>query len=367
MTLSTDSLFTPFQSNKLELKNRLVMAPMSRNHSPNSTPGQDVVEYYQRRAEGAVGLIITEGTTVDHSVASNDVNIPCFHGDAALAGWEKVVEAVHESGGKICPQLWHQGAQREKGTGQNPELDSIGPSGLTTTGEQTALTMTQLDIDNVISAYVKAAINAKALNFDGIELHGAHGYLLDQFFWEKQNKRNDKYAGSTAARTRFAVEIVEAIRHEVGDNFPIIFRFSQFKIPVWDAKIAKTPKELEEFVSPLIDAGVDIFHASARRFWEAEFADSELTLAGWTKKISGKPTIAVGSVGLDVDFMSSFGGAKSKVAGLENLLTRLDQEEFDLVAVGRALIGDPNWGKKIHQGQEDSIAVFQPENLQSLV
>ncbi|MDG2090977.1 MAG: NADH:flavin oxidoreductase [Gammaproteobacteria bacterium] len=367
MAFTADSLFTPFQNPKLNLKNRLVMAPMTRNHSPNGTPGQDVVEYYQRRAAGEVGLIITEGTTVDHSVASNDVNVPFFHGDAALAGWGKVVEAVHTAGGKICPQLWHMGAQRESGTGPNPELDSMGPSGLSTTGEQTAKAMTQHDIDDVIGAFVNAAISAKALNFDGIELHGAHGYLLDQFFWAKQNKRNDKYAGSIAARTRFVVEIVEAIRHEVGANFPIILRFSQFKIPVYDAKIAKTPKELDEFISPLIDAGVDIFHASARRFWEAEFADSELTLAGWAKKISGKPTIAVGSVGLDVDFMSSFGGAESKSTGIENLLTRLDQEEFDLVAVGRALIGDPNWGKKIHQGQEDSITVFNPENLQSLL
>jgi len=343
------------------------MAPMTRNHSPDGTPGQDVVDYYQRRAEGEVGLIITEGTTIDHPVASNDVNIPFFHGDAALAGWAKVVEAVHTAGGKICPQLWHMGAQRENGTGPNPELKSVGPSGLSVTGEQTAEAMTQQDIDDVIGAFVKAAVSAKALNFDGIELHGAHGYLLDQFFWEKQNKRDDKYAGSITARTRFAVEIVEAIRHEVGADFPIILRFSQFKIPAYDAKIAETPQALEEFLSPLVDAGVDIFHASTRRFWEAEFSNSELTLAGWTKKLSGKPTIAVGSVGLDVDFMSSFGGAESKITGLDNLLTRLDQEEFDLIAVGRALIGDPDWGRKIHQDSEDSIAVFQPENLQTLI
>ncbi len=367
MTFPSDSIFTPFTSPKLDLKNRLVMAPMTRAHSPDGIPGQDVVEYYKRRAEGEVGLIITEGTTVDHPVASNDTNIPEFHGDAALAGWQKVVDAVHEAGGKICPQLWHMGAQREAGTGPEPELESIGPSGLNTMGEQTARTMTQQDIDDVIAAFVKAAVSAKALGFDGIELHGAHGYLLDQFFWEGQNKRNDKYAGSVSARTRFAVEIVEAIRHEVGADFPIILRFSQFKIPVYDAKIAETPQALEEFLGPLVDAGVDIFHASTRRFWEAEFPDSDLTLAGWTKKLSGKPAIAVGSVGLDVDFMSSFGGAESKLTGLDNLLSRFEQEEFDLVAVGRALISDPEWGKKIHQGKEDSICVFTPENLQTLL
>ena len=366
MTLTPDSLFTPFSSAKLDLKNRLVMAPMTRSHSPDGIPGEDVAEYYKRRAEGEIGLIITEGTTVDHPVASNDVNIPTFHGEKALAGWGKVVEAVHGAGGKICPQLWHMGAQRETGKGQNPEMQSIGPSGLDAKSEQTARIMTQQDIDDVIAAFVKAASDAKALNFDGIELHGAHGYLLDQFFWEELNKRDDKYAGSIKARTRFAVEIVEAVRQEVGNGFPIIMRFSQFKIPAYDAKIANTPGELEEFLSPLVEAGVDIFHASARRFWEAAFQDSDLTLAGWTRKLSGLPTIAVGSVGLDVDFMSSFGGLESKNTSLDSLLTRLDNQEFDLVAVGRALISDPGWGKKIHQGKGDTITTFTPENLKTL-
>ncbi len=185
MALTPDSLFTPFSSSKLELKNRLVMAPMTRSHSPDSIPGENVIEYYKRRAEGEVGLIITEGTTINHPVASNDANIPCFHGDEALNGWRKVVEAVHAAGGKVCPQLWHMGAQREIGKGQNPDMQSIGPSGLNTQGEQTARIMTQQDIDDVIAAFVKAASDAKMLNFDGIELHGAHGYLLDQFFWQR--------------------------------------------------------------------------------------------------------------------------------------------------------------------------------------
>lgn len=366
MPLSPDTLFTPFQSPKLSIKNRLVMAPMTRNHSPAGVPGQNVVDYYRRRAEGGVGLIITEGTTINHPVASNDVNIPSFHGEASLAGWLKVVKAVHAAGGKIVPQLWHQGAQRAAGTGPNPELQAIGPSGYSTPGDQNAKEMSQQDIDDVIAAFVQGARDAKALNFDGIELHGAHGYLIDQFFWDELNKREDKYNGSIAARTRFAVEIIEAIRHEVGADFPIIFRFSQFKIGSYDAKLANNPQEFTEFLTPLVDAGVDIFHASARRYWEPAFADSNLTLAGWTKKITGKPSIAVGSVGLDIDFMSSFGGAQSNTTGLDELITRLDAEEFDLIAVGRALISDPAWGNKIQQGQEKSIANFSPANLQTL-
>ncbi len=274
---------------------------------------------------------------------------------------------MHQAGGKICPQLWHMGTQREAGTGPSPDAPSVGPSDLNSTGETTGIAMTQQDIDDVQQAFVEAALAAKALNFDGIELHGAHGYLLDQFFWEGMNKRTDVYAGSVPARTRFAAEIIKAIRQEVGSAFPIILRFSQFKIPVYDAKIANNPDELAAFLEPLIDAGVDIFHASARRFWEAEYEGSDLTLAGWTKKLSGKPTIAVGSVGLDNEFMSSFGGETSKRTGLEYLLKRLVTEEFDLVAIGKALIGDAAWGKKILEGNEESIAVFSPENLQTLI
>ena len=342
MSLSTRPLFKPFQTPNLALKNRLVMAPMTRSHSPQGVPGQDVVDYYRRRAEGGIGLIITEGTTINHPVASNDVNIPFFHGEDSLDGWRNVLAAVHAAGGKIFPQLWHMGAQRAAGQGPNPELEAICP-------------------------FAQAARDAKALGFDGIELHGAHGYLIDQFFWAELNKRDDHYNGSIADRTRFAVEIIRAVRHEVGNDYPVALRFSQFKIGAYDAKLANNPQEFEEFLTPLADAGVDLFHASSRRYWEPEFTDSNLTLAGWTKKISGKPTIAVGSVGLDIDFMSSFGGAESNSTSLDELITRLDNDEFDLIAVGRALISDPAWANKIQQGQENSIATFKPADLATLI
>ena len=104
--MTTETLFRPFNHPKLFLNNRIIMAPMTRYFSPNSIPGDDVVEYYKRRAENAVGLILTEGTTVNHKAASSNARIPKFY-DESLDGWSKVVEAVHEAGGKIAPQLWH--------------------------------------------------------------------------------------------------------------------------------------------------------------------------------------------------------------------------------------------------------------------
>ncbi|MDH3976745.1 MAG: 12-oxophytodienoate reductase, partial [Deltaproteobacteria bacterium] len=152
-----------------------------------------------------------------------------------------------------------------------------------------------------------------------------------------------------------AIQIIEAVRNAVGPDFPVIFRFSQWKQQDYNAKLANSPEELEQFLMPLSNAGVDIFHASTRRFWEAEFDGSELNLAGWARKITGKPAITVGSVGLDSTFTSSFGGETAHPADLNSLDERLENKEFDLVAVGRALLADAEWALKIKEGRENDI------------
>ncbi|HNF08109.1 MAG TPA: NADH:flavin oxidoreductase [Pseudomonadales bacterium] len=361
-----DLLFAPFSFKALKLPNRVVMAPMTRSHSPDGVPTDEVVGYYRRRAEAEVGLIITEGTTVDYASASNDPKIPSFCKEASLAGWRKVVEAVHAAGGKIAPQLWHQGVARKAGTGPQPDAPVLSPSGLAGPGKPVAQPMSIAQIEQVVRQFATAAGHARRLGFDAIELHGAHGYLIDQFFWEGTNQRDDAYGGSLLKRTRFAVEIIEACRTAVGPDLPIILRFSQWKQQDYEAKLAHTPEELEQFLTPLARAGVDIFHASTRRFWQPEFEGSELNLAGWTKKLTGKPTITVGSVGLDDDFIASFMGKGAGTAGIDQLLERMQHGEFDLVAVGRALLLDPNWARKLHRGEVDQFQPFNPAALATL-
>ncbi|WP_239614589.1 NADH:flavin oxidoreductase [Cohnella mopanensis] len=363
---SVDSLFKPFTLGKLELSNRIVMAPMTRSFSPDGVPGPDVAAYYRRRAENGVGLIVTEGTLIDHPAATGDPNVPNFHGEKALEGWANVVAAVHEAGGRIVPQLWHVGMTRRNGSLPHPEAPSIGPSGRTLKGDQLNEPMTKEDIDQVIRAFAQAAADAKRIGFDGIEIHGAHGYLIDQFFWERTNQRTDEYGGSMIARTRFAAEIVKACRLAVGPDFPIILRMSQWKTAQYEAKLASTPEELKQFLEPLVEAGVDIFHCSTRRFWEPEFEGSKLNYAGWVKKLSGKPTITVGSVGLDEEFLGAFQGKGAGLADLNELLERLDDEEFDLVAVGRALLVDPAWASKVREGQFDKLVPYDGEALKTL-
>jgi 2,4-dienoyl-CoA reductase-like NADH-dependent reductase (Old Yellow Enzyme family) len=354
---STEALFRPFQLKGLRLANRIVMAPMTRSHSPDGVPGADVAAYYRRRAEGGVGLIITEGTYPDHPASGFNPNVPRFYGAQALAGWRRVAEQVHAAGGLIFPQLWHVGMVVSPG--QTP------PEGITPIGPQS---MTQADIDRVIEAYAKGAGDAKTLGFDGVELHAAHGYLIDQFFWDATNQRTDQYGGDLVARARFAGEIVSAVRRRVGAEFPVVLRWSQWKINDFQAKLARTPDELARFLRPLVDAGVDAFHCSTRRFWEPEFSGSDLNLAGWTKKLTGKPAITVGSVTLNEDLMTSFGTTgTADVTGIDNLLERLERDEFDLVAIGRSLIVNPAWPAIVRRRALGELLPFNRTVLEELV
>ncbi len=366
--MSTQSLFKTFTSDKLELDNRIVMAPMTRSFSPGNIPNDLNVEYYRKRAAGGVGLIITEGTCVGHKAANGYPNVPYIAGEEALAGWKKVVDAVHSEGGKIMPQIWHVGSLRRAGTEPDPEVPGYGPSGLVAKGKKRCHEMTQEDILEVIEAFAQAAADAKDVGFDGVEIHGAHGYLLDQFFWADLNERTDEWGGTLLKRTRFPAEIVKAIRARVGEDFPIILRWSQWKQQDYPAKLAHTPAELEEFLAPLVEAGVDIFHCSTRRFWEPEFEGSDRNLAGWVKKITGKPTITVGSVGLDKDFTTEgeSGFSEAQPASLDGLTERLVKDEFDLVAVGRALIANPEWANMVKAESTHELLPYTKEMLVKL-
>lgn len=361
------SLFQPFECKSLKLKNRIVMAPMTRTFSPQGVPTAEVAAYYARRAQAEVGLIISEGTVVNRPAAANDPNIPHFHGEKALAGWKEVIDGVHRAGGKMAPQLWHVGIVNRYNSTWNPPHPFEGPSGLLNAETEGGVSMSTSDIEKTIAAFAQAAADAKALGFDCVEIHGAHGYLIDQFFWQAMNKRTDGYGGQTLkARSRFAVDVVRAIRAAVGEEMAIILRLSQWKQQDYQARLAETPQEMEEWLVPLAQAGVDIFHCSQRRFWEPEFAGSDLNFAGWAKKITGKATITVGSVGLNGDFIGAFRGQAAESHSLDEVLGRLERKEFDLVAVGRALLSDPQWAQKIHQGQFSQLKGFNKDDLKVL-
>ncbi|MET0238825.1 MAG: NADH:flavin oxidoreductase [Sphingobium sp.] len=360
-TADTSLLFSPFRCKSLNLPNRVVMAPMSRLHSPGGIPTPEVAGYYRRRAENHVGLIITEGTFVDE-MGMVDSNAPRFWGDA-MEGWKRVAEEVHGVGGSIVPQLWHVGIERPvDGNVLHQGRPSMSPSGIDRNGDVVADPMSDADVEAAIAAFADAAGRARELGFDGIELHAAHGYLIDQFFRELFNKRTDRYGGSPEARAMFGVDVVKAIRRTVGDDFAIIMRVSQWRGGDYDAKLVTSPEEFGAFLTPLSDAGVDIFHCSTRRYFLPEFEGSDLNLAGWAQKLTNKPAITVGGIGIEADF-NARDPQNSGPQSLGPLMERLARGEFDLVAVGRALLTDPLWARKLQEGRFDELQGFRREML----
>ena len=372
-TSQNTALFQPFEFKSLKLKNRIVMAPMTRMFSPNGVPGKNVVDYYTRRAGSDVGLILSEGTVINRPASKNHPDIPNFYGEASLEGWKKVIDSVHVMGGKMAPQIWHVGALPGPDKNWVPSDGPIeSPSGLIGPGVPRGVAMADSDIADAIAAFGDAAANAKRLGFDTVEIHGAHGYLIDEFFWAGSNMRDDVYGGlSIVDRSRFALEVVKAVRAAVGPDFPVILRVSQFKQQDYTARLAQTPAEMTSWLLPLVQAGVDVLHCSQRRFWEPEFpnidGENGLNFAGWAKKLTGAATISVGSVGLSGDSASSFSGQTSSPAALDKLVERMERGEFDLIAVGRALLSDPQWVSKVHKGEIDKLKDFQPASFAELV
>ena len=302
------------------------MAPMTRQFSPGGVPGEDVAEYYARRAAGGVGLIITEGTYVGHESAGDSDRVPRFHGEDALAGWAKVADAVHRAGGAIMPQLWHVGMVRAAGDAAVPDAPAVGPSGIGLEGaEVTGKAMTQQDLDDVIAAFA-----------DGGGRRRAH--RLRRHRAARRPRLPDRpvpVGGHQPPHRR--------LRRRPGRPDPVRRRdrgrLPRGRLPptsrsssatrsgssrTYEARLAATPQELEALLTPLAEAGVDAFHASTRRYWLPEFDGSDLNLAGWTKKLTGRPTITrrLGRPGRRVH--KAFQGEGAAVTDIDDLLDRLE-------------------------------------------
>ncbi|MFV3075506.1 12-oxophytodienoate reductase [Niveispirillum fermenti] len=379
--MDIEPLLRPMRLRGLELPNRVVMSPMSRYASPDGVPGPDVVGYYARRAAHGVGLVVTEGVAIDHPLSVDHPAAPRLFGADALAGWSGVVTAVHAAGGRIWPQLWHQGPMwNVESTRLGVRTPSLRPSGIWGPADGTisipaeakaaALPVTlpagDGDIQDVIDAYGRAAGAAKRLGFDGIAIHGAHGYLIDSFLWSFTNRRDDGWGGDAERRAAFGAAVVRAVRAAVGPDMPICLRLSQFKMQDYRAVLADNPDDLGRLLRPLADAGVDLFDGSQRYFDTPVFDGSALNLAGWMRLLTGVPSMAVGGVGLDKARGPArhIDDSQTATNNLDRVLARMRAGEFDLIAVGRSLLNDPCWLERVRTGQP--FLPFDPANLQRL-
>jgi 2,4-dienoyl-CoA reductase-like NADH-dependent reductase (Old Yellow Enzyme family) len=365
--LDLSPLFTPFDLGPLRLPNRFVLPGMQRQWCEDGRPLPRLGEFYRDCVEGGVGLVICESCAVDHTSATQ---VPIFTRltERTADAWAACVGQVKGAGGLMLMQLWHEGAIRQEGgDGPYAQYPTLSPSGLAHAKKPNGRAATLEELADIKDAFVRGALLAKQIGVDGVEVHAAHGYLLDQFLWAETNRRTDGYGGDDIkGRVRFPAEIVAAIRKAVGPDFVIGLRFSQWKEVNYDARVAETPEALGVMLQILRAAGVDVFHASARRFWIPEWPGSGLGIAGWTKSLTDAPVIAVGSVGLDVDVMENFFGKEATPTGepgFRELLRRFDNGEFDLISVGRGHIGDPGWVNKVRDGRLADIRHFTRKDV----
>lgn len=342
-----DTLFNPFNHRKLKLRTRLVMAPVPRLLSRNGIPTAEMERYYRRRAENMVGLIITEPVAINDAAAAADSGMARFYGGGALRAWKGICRAVHACSCCIAPQLNHVGMLRpQKGDMPAPEAPAIGPSGIDpVTGERRGETMSRERIRSVLDAYADAARAARLLGFDAVEINGAAGGLVEQFLHSETNRRSDEYGGDVLGRARFASQILQSVRKSVGRSFPIIFRLSLHENSVWKKPLLESPAELESLLNLLCDSGADFFACDGMGL--PAFAGSPQPLASWIRMLTRKPVIVNGGIGLH-----GISGA--------DLLRYLRATPVELVAVGRALLADAEWGLKIHMGRENDIIPYTP-------
>jgi 2,4-dienoyl-CoA reductase-like NADH-dependent reductase (Old Yellow Enzyme family) len=363
--MSIDALFQPFACRSLHLNNRIVLAPAARWACPDGDPAP-LAEYYRERIEGGVSLVMTEGASINRPASYNDPRNARFFGPA-LRSWKGVVDTVHSAGGAIIPQLWHCGSVEKKASDWKPPADPESPSGLVAANKPRGHALTHKDLENLLSAYVEGATAAAALEMDGIEVHAAHGYLLDQFFWEQTNIRSDRWGGKTLVeRSSFPLEVVGAVRNVAGD-LPVVLRISNWKSADMNARMFETPDELAAWLVPFAKEGVDIFSVSDMRYDHPLFDGSPLGFAGWVRKVTDKPVIAAGGIGMSGDLMSTFGGETGRPQPVDDVARRIEQGEFDLAIVGRALVADPRWPAKIRAGRMNELLPCTPQHLAPVI
>lgn len=336
-------------------KNRYMVGPMTRVSSEaDGTPNERVHQYYVRYAKGGFSTVITEGTYPDTTYSQGYENQAGLATEKHRDAWKPIVEDIKSNGSKAIVQLMHAGAQSQGSyyneetiapSPYDPNAEKVGAYG----GEgnfQKAREMTQGDIDEANRGFVQASIYAAEAGFDGIELHGANGYLLDQFLSEGINKRTDKYGGSVEKRLTFLLEIIKEVREAIGDDMVLGIRISQIKVVNPNHKWSGGEKEAETIFGILGRSEVDYIHISDDDAAEPGFGEGTMTMAAAAKAYGGVSVITAGNLA-DPD----------KAAGM------IDREECDYVAVARAALANPDAPNRIQKGKP--LDAFNPDEIMS--
>jgi 2,4-dienoyl-CoA reductase-like NADH-dependent reductase (Old Yellow Enzyme family) len=328
------------------LKNRIVVAPLSRvSTRGDGIPTKQMVQYYASFAQGNFSLIISEGTYTDIAYSQGYPNQPGVATESQIEGWRKVTDAVHPAKGIIFIQLMHAGALSQ---GNSYRSHSLAPSAIQPRGQKMVeygggeglypmpKAMTDVDIETAIAGFVQAAINAKKAGFDGVEIHGANGYLIDQFITTYTNQRIDQYGGTIENRIRFAAEAIKAVRHAVGTAYPLGIRLSQTKVNDFDYRWPDGEADGRVIFAALRQAGVDFIHlASEGRDWlETAKIGEDITINQLAKQVAQVTIIANGGMHQP-----------------DQAIRILTEGHGDLISLGRGAIANPDWPTRLASGQ----------------
>jgi 2,4-dienoyl-CoA reductase-like NADH-dependent reductase (Old Yellow Enzyme family) len=354
MNTEQSALYSALDIAHVKLANRLAVAPMTRvTASADGVPTEMMAHYYARFARGGFGLVITEGSYIDQAHSQAYEYQPGLAEDAQANGWRAVVRAVHAAGGKAFAQIQHAGALSQ---GNRYRSETIAPSEVRPRGEQMKFyrgqgpypvprAMSEQDIADVIASFAAAAVRAvDVAGFDGVEIHGANGYLLDQFLTDYTNLRTDRWGGDIARRVALSVEVVKAVRGAVGDRAPVGIRISQGKVNDFAHKWAEAEAGAEAVFGALADAGVDYLHVTEFEAWRPAFGGEGDSLAALARRHA--PGVAIIANG-------NLHDPARAVA--------MRQAGADMVALGRGALSNPDWPHRVTERAD--LAAFDPSVL----
>jgi len=346
---NSETLFAAGTLGQLQTTNRLVVAPMTRVSAlEDGRVGPLMAQYYGDFAAGGFGVIVTEGLYTDRHYSQGYFKQPGLSSTEQARSWQPIIESVQQQGSKIIAQLMHAGALSSYNRFSE---QSAAPSSIQPKGQQMSLyygsgdynlplAMSLSDIDNVLQGFASAAGRAKDAGFDGVEIHGANGYLLDQFLTDYTNKRTDQYGGELRNRLRIYTEIVAAVRAAVGEDFLVGVRFSQKKVN--DSHYCWPKEELaaREIFTSIAASGIDFLHITEPDIAQSAFNGSD-SLVNLAKKYSGKAVIGNGGV-----------------VTAEQANKAFNEQNMDFLALGKVALANPDWPNRASLG--DSIKAFDP-------
>ncbi len=334
-------LFEALAIGRMALRNRLAVAPMTRvSATAGGCATGPMARYYGAFAEGGFGLVITEGIYTDKAYSQGYQYQPGLSDDVQRDAWATVIDAVHKGGARMVAQLMHAGALSQ---GNPHRDDSVGPSAVRPKGQQMAFyrgegdyplprSMAGDEIAEAIRGFADAAARAKHAGFDGVEIHGANGYLLDQFLTEGTNLRNDRYGGDVERRLRLIVEVAQAVRAAVGPEFTVGLRISQGKVNDFTHKWRDAENEAALIFGTLAKLPIDYVHTTEFEAWKSAFGDGA-SLAALAMRHAGVSVIANGSL-----------QDPARAADL------IGSGQADIVSLGRGALTHPDWPARLLRG-----------------